>query len=49
MLKMKYPFCFINWLNNAIIKLNFIIVDSVIIAGGCAKFIQAPDVSWNKP
>ena len=49
MLKMKYPFYFMNWLNNAIIKLNFIIVDSVIIAGGCTKFIQAPDVSWNKP
>ena len=49
MLKMKYPCYFINRLNNAIIKLNFIIVDSVIIAGGCIKFIQVPDVSWNKP
>ena len=26
MLTMKYPFYFINWLNNAIIKLNFIII-----------------------
>ena len=26
MLKMKYLFYFINWLNNAIIKLNFIII-----------------------
>ena len=24
-------------------------VDSVIIAGGCTKYIQAPDVYWNKP
>ena len=24
-------------------------VDSVIIPGGCTKYIQAPDVCWNKP
>ena len=24
-------------------------IDHVIIPGGCTKFIQAPDVSWNKP
>ena len=24
-------------------------MDSVIIPGGCAKYLQAPDVSWNKP
>ena len=24
-------------------------VDSVIISGGCKKYIQAPDVCWNKP
>jgi len=24
-------------------------VDTVIIPGGCTKYIQAPDVSWNKP
>ena len=24
-------------------------VDSVIIPGGCTKYIQASDVSWNKP
>ena len=24
-------------------------VDRVIIPGGCTKYIQAPDVSWNKP
>lgn len=24
-------------------------VDPVIIPGGCTKYIQAPDVSWNKP
>ena len=29
--------------------LNRAKVDSVIIPGGCTKFIQAPDVSWNKP
>ena len=23
--------------------------DSVIIPGGCTKYIQAPDVCWNKP
>ena len=29
--------------------LNRAKVDGVIIPGGCTKFIQAPDVSWNKP
>ena len=29
--------------------LNRAKVDSVIFPGGCTKFIQAPDVSWNKP
>ena len=24
-------------------------VDSVVIPGGCTKYIQAPDVCWNKP
>ena len=24
-------------------------VDRVVVPGGCAKFIQVPDVSWNKP
>ena len=24
-------------------------VDSMIIPGGCTKFIEAPDVRWNKP
>ena len=24
-------------------------VDSVIIPSGCTKYIQAPDVCWNKP
>ena len=24
-------------------------IDSAIIPGGCTKFIQAPDVSWNAP
>ena len=24
-------------------------VDHVIISGGCTKYIQAPDVCWNKP
>ena len=24
-------------------------VDSIIVPGGCTKYIQAPDVSWNKP
>ena len=24
-------------------------MDSVIIPGGCTKYLQAPDVSWNKP
>ena len=30
----------------ALAKMN---VDQVIIPGGCTKFVQAPDVSWNKP
>ena len=24
-------------------------IDSVMIPGGCTKYSQAPDVSWNKP
>ena len=24
-------------------------VDSVIVPGGCTKYIQASDVCWNKP
>ena len=24
-------------------------IDCVIVPGGCTKYIQAPDVSWNKP
>ena len=24
-------------------------VDTIIVPGGCTKFIQAADVSWNKP
>ena len=24
-------------------------VDCVIVPGGCTKYIQVPDVSWNKP
>ena len=24
-------------------------VDSIIIPGGCTKYLQGPDVSWNKP
>ena len=24
-------------------------VDQAVISGGCAGFIQAPDVCWNKP
>ncbi|XP_028966813.1 uncharacterized protein LOC108864008 [Galendromus occidentalis] len=24
-------------------------VDSVVVLGGCTKFVQAPDVNWNKP
>ena len=24
-------------------------VDRVIVPGGCTKYIQAPDASWNKP
>jgi len=24
-------------------------VDAVVVPGGCTKYIQAPDVSWNKP
>ena len=24
-------------------------VDSIIVPGGCTPYIQAPDVSWNKP
>ena len=25
------------------------LIDPAIVPGGCTKFIQAPDVSWNKP
>ena len=28
--------------------LNKVKTDSVIVPGGCTKYIQAPDVSWNK-
>ena len=24
-------------------------VDSLVLPGGCTKYVQAPDVSWNKP
>ena len=24
-------------------------IDTVLVPGGCTKYIQAPDVSWNKP
>jgi len=30
-------------------ELKSINIDPVIIPGGCTKYIQAPDVSWNKP
>lgn len=30
-------------------ELNEIKVDQVIIPGGCTKYVQAPDVCWNKP
>ena len=23
-------------------------IDTVIVPGGCTKYVQAPDVSWNK-
>ena len=29
--------------------LHQINVDQVIVPGGCTKYVQAPDVSWNKP
>ena len=29
--------------------LKEMIVDSVVIPGGCTKYIQAPDVCWKKP
>ena len=29
--------------------LHQINVDQVIIRGSCTKYVQAPDVSWNKP
>ena len=35
--------------SNAIKSLEKAKIDHVIIPGGCTKFIQAPDVSWNKP
>ena len=25
------------------------LIDPAIVPGGCTKFIQAPDMSWNKP
>ena len=30
-------------------KLKAFNVDAVVVPGGCTKYIQAPDVSWNKP
>ena len=30
-------------------ELNRAKIDPVIVPGGCTKYIQAPDVSWNKP
>ena len=30
-------------------SLNKLKVDQAVISGGCAGFIQAPDVCWNKP
>ena len=30
-------------------QLDYITVESVLVPGGCTKYIQAPDVSWNKP
>ena len=24
-------------------------IDPVIVPGGCTKYIQAPDICWNKP
>jgi len=30
-------------------KLKGFNVDAVVVPGGCTKYIQAPDVSWNKP
>ena len=29
--------------------LNQLKIDTVIVPGGCTKYVQAPDVSWNKP
>ena len=31
---------------NVLSKVN---VDHVIVPGGCTKYIQAPDVCWNRP
>ena len=30
-------------------ELNRAKIDPVIVPGGCIKYIQAPNVSWNKP
>ena len=30
-------------------SLNAKKIDTVLMPGGCTKYIQAPDVSWNKP
>ena len=30
-------------------ELNDYKIDSVLIPGGCTKYIQAPDICWNKP
>lgn len=30
-------------------SLNQGCIDPVIVPGGCTKFIQAPDVTWNNP
>ena len=43
MLKMKYLFYFINWLNNAIIKLNFIIWNCFAIFGYILALLDIVD------
>ena len=58
MLKMKYLFYFINWLNNAIIELNFIIIWYCFVIFGhilalfdiiLITFLKKHEFRWSRP
>ena len=39
----------VTWRDSVIKSLHAKKVDTVIVSGACTKYIQAPDVLWNKP